>query len=73
MLNIGLLSNKMVIIRAVAVVATMILILYIPLFQAIFQVIPLQPGDWVLVLFVSFAATFWIELVKIYRIEASFP
>ena len=63
----GLLSNKVMLLWALLVFITLIAATALPPVQAALQITGLHPGDWLLVIGVSFAATFWMELEKILR------
>jgi Ca2+-transporting ATPase len=58
----GVLSNKVMLLWALVVVVFLVIgtsVLQVPL-----QITALQPADWAMVVGVSFAATFWMELKK---------
>ena len=63
----GLLSNKIMLLWALLVFVTLIAATALPPVQAALQITSLHPIDWPLVIGVSFAATFWMELEKILR------
>jgi P-type Ca2+ transporter type 2C len=63
----GLLSNKVMLLWALLVFITLIVATVLPPMQVALQITGLHPGDWLLVIGVSFAATFWMELEKILR------
>jgi len=61
----GLLSNKVMLLWALLVFAILIAGTSLPPVQAALEITGLHPEDWSLVIGVSFAATFWMELEKI--------
>jgi P-type Ca2+ transporter type 2C len=61
----GLLSNKIMLLWALVVFVTLILGTSLPGVQTSLQITSLPLQDWVLVIAVSFVATFWMELAKI--------
>jgi P-type Ca2+ transporter type 2C len=63
----GLLSNKVMLLWALLVSVTLIVDTSLPPVQAALQITSLHLGDWPLIIVVSFAATFWIELEKILK------
>ena len=63
----GLLSNKIMLLWALLVFVTLIAATALPPVQVALQITGLHPIDWPLVIGVSFAATFWMELEKILR------
>jgi len=65
LLKEGLLSNKVMLLWALLVFAILIAGTSLPPVQVALQITGLHPGDWPLVIGVSFAATFWMELEKI--------
>ncbi|MBD3196600.1 MAG: HAD-IC family P-type ATPase [Candidatus Lokiarchaeota archaeon] len=65
--KVGFLSNKFMIIWALGAILTMILILYIPPLQQLLRVTSIGIIEWLIVLGIAFATTFWIELGKIIR------
>jgi Ca2+-transporting ATPase len=65
--KVGLLSNKSTIIWAIAAIATMFIIVYVPGLQNAFRVSPLNFLHWLIIFGISFLTTFWIEGVKILR------
>ena len=58
-------SNKMMLLWAAGVVATIFTIIYVPTLQDLFGVAPIGFMDWIIILGVSLVATFWIEVVKL--------
>jgi len=63
-LQTGILSNKLLIL-AIACVGTITLsVMYIPFFQAIFELVPLGLADWIVPLSVAFSAFVFIEILK---------
>ena len=63
----GLLSNKVMLLWALMVSVTLIVGTSLPPIQAALQITSLHLGDWLLIIAVSFAATFWMELKKIFK------
>jgi Ca2+-transporting ATPase len=64
LLKQGVLSNKVMLLWALVVFVVLVVgtsVLQMPL-----QITSLQPADWVLVIGVSFGATFWMELKKFF-------
>lgn len=61
----GLLSNKVMLLWALLVFVTLLAGTTLPFIQAALQITSLSLTDWALVVGVSFAATFWMELRKI--------
>jgi Ca2+-transporting ATPase len=67
LLKEGLLSNKIMLLWALLVVVVLVLGTSLPFIQTSLQITGLKVTDWVLVVIVSFVATFWMELRKIMR------
>jgi len=63
----GLLSNKVMVLWALLVSVTLIVGTSLPPVQSALQITSLHLGDWPLIIALSFAATFWMELEKILR------
>ena len=63
----GLLSNKVMLLWALLVSVTLIIGTSLPSIQAALQITSLHLGDWPLIIIVTFAATFWMELEKILK------
>jgi Ca2+-transporting ATPase len=63
----GLLSNKVMLLWALLVSVTLIVGTSLPPIQAALQITNLNLGDWLLIIVVSFAASFWMELEKILK------
>ena len=61
----GLLSNKVMLLWALLVFLTLLAGTNLPFIQSSLQISALSLSDWALVIGVSFAATFWMELKKI--------
>ncbi|MCJ7793579.1 cation transporting ATPase C-terminal domain-containing protein, partial [Candidatus Bathyarchaeota archaeon] len=61
----GLLSNRIMLLWALLVFATLLLGTSLPIMQTALQITGLNLRDWALVIAVSFVATFWMELKKI--------
>jgi Ca2+-transporting ATPase len=62
--KLGLFSNKIMILWALAVVATLILGISLPFVHDSLKITNLSLLDWALAVGVAFSATFWIELKK---------
>jgi Ca2+-transporting ATPase len=65
LVKLGLFSNKIMILWALAVVATLILGISLPFVHDSLKITNLSLSDWALAVGVSFLATFWMELRKI--------
>jgi Ca2+-transporting ATPase len=65
LVKLGLLSNKIMVLWALVVVVTLLLGTSIPFVHNSLKITNLSLSDWALVIGVSFAATFWMELKKI--------
>jgi Ca2+-transporting ATPase len=65
LVKLGFLSNKVMVLWAVLVVVTLIVGTSLPFVHDSLKITNLNLQDWALVIGVSFAATFWIELKKI--------
>jgi Ca2+-transporting ATPase len=63
--KLGYFSNKVMILWAILVVATLLAGTNLPFVHASLRITYLSLQDWALVIIVSFAATFWMELKKI--------
>jgi Ca2+-transporting ATPase len=63
----GLLSNKVMLLWALLVTITLIVGTSLPPVQAAIQITSLNLGDWPLIIAVTFASTFWMELEKILK------
>ncbi len=63
----GLLSNKVMLLWALLVFVVLLVGTSLPATQTALQIASLNLQDWVLVIAVAFAATFWMELKKILR------
>ena len=61
----GLFSNRVMVIWALAAVVMLILVSVIPILQILIKTTSIALSDWLLVLIASFAATFWIEAIKL--------
>jgi Ca2+-transporting ATPase len=61
----GILSNKVMVLWALIVIATLILGTNLPLLASSLKITSLTPTDWAIVVIAAFAATFWMELKKI--------
>ena len=65
--KLGFFSNKLMVIWALIVVATLFLSTNLPFVHDSLKITYLSLSDWALAVGVSFAATFWMELKKILR------
>jgi Ca2+-transporting ATPase len=65
LVKLGFFSNKVMVLWALLVVATLIVGTNLPFVHDSLKITNLSLPDWALVIIVSFAATFWIELKKI--------
>jgi len=63
--GLGFLSNKVMVLWAVLVVVTVLVGTSLPVIQSSLHITHLSLTDWALAVFVSFVATFWLELRKI--------
>ena len=63
--KIGFFSNKMLLLWAFTAILVIITLVYVPIFQELFKVIPLTISDWLLIFGFAFISTFWMELLKI--------
>jgi P-type Ca2+ transporter type 2C len=61
----GILANKVMLLWALLAVAVLALSTILPPLQAALQITSLSLNDWILVIVVSFAATFWMEIKKL--------
>jgi Ca2+-transporting ATPase len=64
LLKEGLLSNKVMVLWALLVFVVLVAGTTLPPLQAALQITNLEPLGWVLVIWVAFASTFWMELAK---------
>jgi Ca2+-transporting ATPase len=67
LIKLGLFSNKIMILWALVVVATLLLGTSLPFVHDSLKITNLSLSDWALVIGVSFLATFWMELKKILK------
>jgi Ca2+-transporting ATPase len=67
LIKLGLFSNKIMILWALVVVATLLLGTSLPFVHNSLKITNLSLSDWALVIGVSFLATFWMELKKILK------
>jgi Ca2+-transporting ATPase len=67
----GVFSNKVMIGWGLVAIATLLLAITVPTFQAALKTSTLTASDWALVLVVSFVSTFWIEATKWVRRKPS--
>jgi Ca2+-transporting ATPase len=62
--RLGVLSNRVMVTWAIAALVTLLLGVTVPVLQTLLKASTLTMFDWALVLSVSFASTFWLEVVK---------
>jgi Ca2+-transporting ATPase len=65
--KLGFFSNKVMIMWALLASATLIVGTSLPIMHDALKITYLSPSDWSLVIGISFAATFWMELKKILK------
>jgi Ca2+-transporting ATPase len=65
LVKLGFLSNKVMVLWALLVVATLLVGTSLPFVHDSLKITNLSLQDWALVIIISFAATFWMELKKI--------
>jgi Ca2+-transporting ATPase len=63
----GLFSNKVMVVWGIAAIVMLVCVTIIPGLQTLVRTTAITLSDWLLVLVASFAATFWIEAVKLIR------
>ena len=63
--RLGVLSNKVMVLWALIVVATLLIATNVPAVASSLKITGLTPTDWAIVIIAAFVATFWIELRKI--------
>ena len=63
--RLGVLSNKVMVLWALIVVATLLIATNVPAVASSLKITGLTPTDWAIVIISAFVATFWIELRKI--------
>ena len=68
LVKLGLFSNKVMILWALVVVMTLLVGTSLPFVNASLRITILSLGNWVLVIGVAFAATFWMELKKVLKL-----
>lgn len=66
LLKQGILTNKVMLLWALLVVIVLVVGTVLPFTQTALQITSLTGVDWVIVAVVAFAATFWMELKKMY-------
>jgi Ca2+-transporting ATPase len=62
----GVLSNKVMLIWALLAVVVLVVGVNVPFIQSALQITSLSAADWAIVVAVAFAATFWMELKKMF-------
>jgi Ca2+-transporting ATPase len=65
--KLGVLSNKIMVLWGLIVVATLILATNVAGISSSLKITSLTPTDWIIVVVAALVSTFWIELVKIWR------
>ncbi len=65
--KLGIFSNKIIIVWAVAAVGLLLLAANVPYLEAVLKTASLSAGEWGWILLVSFVATFWMEAKKIVK------
>ena len=65
--RLGVFSNRVMLLWALIVVATLLVATSLPAVNASLRITNLYISNWVLVLGVAFAATFWMELKKLFK------
>ena len=63
--KLGLFSNKVMLLWAFVVAVTLLVGTNLPFVHESLRITSLSLGNWAMVLLVSFAATFWMELKKL--------
>jgi Ca2+-transporting ATPase len=63
----GLFSNRTMVVWGLAAIVMLFSVTEIPILHTLIKTTSLSLSDWLLVLCVSFAATFWIEAVKLIK------
>ena len=66
--KLGLLSNRLMLLWALVVAATLLVGTTVPLVHESLRITSLSASNWVTVLAVSFVATFWMELKKLLKL-----
>jgi len=66
--KLGLFSNKVMVLWALLAIATLAVGIGLPFVHDSLRLTYLNPQDWALVIGVSFAATFWMELKKLLKL-----
>ncbi len=69
--ELGLLSNKVMILWALLVAATLVIATSLPFLHEALKITALSLQDWILVLVVAFITTFWIEFWKMRKSQLS--
>ncbi|MCX6642008.1 MAG: cation-translocating P-type ATPase C-terminal domain-containing protein, partial [Candidatus Bathyarchaeota archaeon] len=64
LLKLGLFSNKVMILWALAAVVMLVAVIYLPFLQGLVKVSAISGLDWATVIGASFLATIWIEVAK---------
>ena len=63
--KIGLFSNPLMLVWAVATVIFVLLVTFVPFVQSILKTAPLSPGQWGLAIGTAIIGTFWLEIRKV--------
>jgi P-type Ca2+ transporter type 2C len=67
LLKEGVFSNKVMLLWALLAVMVLLAATNVPTIQAALQITSLNLNDWILIIVVSFAFTFWMEIRKIFQ------
>lgn len=67
LLSKGLLSNRVMVLWAVAAIGMLAASIYLPFLQGLVKVSPLSGLDWITIIGASFLATIWIEIAKYFK------
>ena len=65
--RLGILSNRLMIIWAAATLVFVLCVSFIPGVESLLKTVSLSPGEWIFVIGMAFAGTFWIEVLKLLR------
>jgi len=63
-LKIGFFTNKWILPAAASIVITTVIVMYVPFFQEIFKLTPLNWADWIICLSAAFATFIFMEILK---------
>ncbi len=65
--RLGIFSNRLMIIWGTATLVFVLCVSFIPGVESLLKTVPLTSGEWILVIGMAFAGTFWIEVLKLLR------